>query len=223
MKYAITVSPEFRPICPHFKGAAVSADIRNTPTHSLLWKEINEAVSEARSRFTPDSIKFLSGIEATRTAYKAAGKDPSRYRPACEQLIRRVVQGKDLYAVNTVVDLVNLVSLLSHYSTAALDADKIVGTDIQLSLGRPAEPYEAIGRGTLNIDCLPVYRDEAGAFATPTSDSTRTMMGLDTTHLLVLINGYDGSPDKLQSAVDLTIRLLRDYAEAQNVDHVIYS
>lgn len=65
MKYAITVSPEFRPICPHFKGAAVSADIRNTPTHPLLWKEINEAVSEARSRFTPDSIKFLSGIEAT--------------------------------------------------------------------------------------------------------------------------------------------------------------
>lgn len=222
MKYSITRSAEFQVIAPQFKGLALTADITNTPASAALWDEIRAVVADFRSRFTTDSIKFLSGIEATRAAYKAAGKDPSRYRPACEQLARRVVQGKDLYAINTVVDLVNLVSLQSHYSTAALDADAVEGTAIELGLGRPDEPYEAIGRGPLNIDRLPVYRDATGAFATPTSDSTRTMTGLGCRHLLMLVNGYDGSDERLAEALQLTVRLLTQYAEARNVEHIYY-
>ena len=202
MKYSITRSAEFQVIAPQFKGLALTADITNTPASAALWDEIRAVVADFRSRFTTDSIKFLSGIEATRAAYKAAGKD--------------------LYAINTVVDLVNLVSLQSHYSTAALDADAVEGTAIELGLGRPDEPYEAIGRGPLNIDRLPVYRDATGAFATPTSDSTRTMTGLGCRHLLMLVNGYDGSDERLAEALQLTVRLLTQYAEARNVEHIYY-
>ena len=222
MKYQINRAEAFCRICPAFVGAAITADIRNSATNPELWKEIENEAAELQKHLTPDTIKLLPGIEATRMAYKAAGKAPSRYRPACEQLTRRVVQGKGLYAVNTVVDLVNLVSLSSHYSTAALDADRIAGTAIELGVGREAEPYEGIGRGSLNIEHLPVYRDGEGAFATPTSDSTRTMMGLDTTHLLMLINGYDGDREWVEKAVDLSVRLLTTYADAQNVSTLFY-
>ena len=40
---------------------------------------------------------------------------------------------------------------------------------------------------------LPVYRDAEGGVGTPTSDNERTKIELQTTHLVVLINGYDGN------------------------------
>lgn len=106
--YHIQSSSAFRAICPQFAGRAIYAEITNSETSPELWAEIEEEVARLRQHYTTESIKHRTGIAATRAAYKAAGKDPSRYRPACEQLARRVLQGKSLYAVNTVVDLVNL-------------------------------------------------------------------------------------------------------------------
>lgn len=175
-----------------------------------------------RARSTVESIKDISGIQATRAAYRAAGKAPSRYRPACEQLARRVLQGKELYRVNTIVDLMNLVSLRFGYSTAALDADHVVGKDIELGIGHEGEPYEAIGRGTLNIAALPTYRDAQGAFATPTSDSTRTMLSLDTSHVLVIINGFDGNEDTIRAATDYSVELLKEFADLGEYEIIRY-
>lgn len=220
--YDIQVTSAFRAICPHFKGAAITATVRNSDSSPALWEEIKQAVETLRARYTPETIKDCSGIHATRAAYRLAGKDPSRYRPACEQLARRVLQGKDLYRVNTLVDLLNLISLRFGYSTAALDADQLRGNRLELDLGHEGEPYEAIGRGTLNIANLPVYRDELGAFATPTSDSTRTMLSLDTTHVLILINGYDGDELNLAEAVRATENGLETYAACNYREAQIY-
>lgn len=220
--YTIQPTPQFREICPRFRGRAVYAEIRNSQSNPALWDEIGRFVSQLRAKYTTATIKQRAGILATREAYKAAGKDPSRYRPACEQLARRIIQGKDLYRVDTVVDLVNLLSLSSSYSTAALDAGHIVGEALTLDFGREGEPYEGIGRGPLNIANLPVYRDAAGAFATPTSDSTRTMLSLETHRLLVLINGYDGDEANLDAAAKLCIRLLEDYAEGKDFEVIKY-
>ncbi len=218
----ITLSPRFKSLCPQFRGIAITADIANCPTSEALWKEIEEQTAYFRSRYTTDDIKLLSGIEATRTAYKAAGKDPSRYRPSNEQLARRIVQGKDLYSINAIVDLGNLISLVCHYSVGAIDASKVVGENICLDFGRAGEPYEGIGRGTLNIENLPVYRDEAGAFATPTSDSTRTMTQPDTQQLLLLINAYDGNEEEMESITEFAIKKLTEYVEAKNINHWVF-
>lgn len=218
----ISVFEEFKQTFPQFKGAAVLAMVKNTPSSDALWKEIAEQEAWLCAHFTTESIKQRAGIAATRQAYKAFGKDPSRYRPACEQLARRVLQGKGLYHVDTIVDLVNLVSLAAGYSTAALDADKIVGDKITLGIGEANEPYEGIGRGVLNIEHLPVYRDEQGAFATPTSDSVRTMMSANTQQLLVLINGYDGNIAELEKAAAYTEQLLIKYAEAVKCTTTFY-
>lgn len=215
--YKISVSLDFKKVCPQFLGAAILAEVDNTPTPEGLWNEINDSIAFLRKNFSPETIKERSGIAATRKAYRAAGKDPSRYRPACEQLARRVLQGKNLYSVDTIVDLGNLVSLSSGYSTGAIDADKIAGTEIELGIGREGEPYEGIGRGPLNIAHLPVYRDEMGAFASPTSDSTRTMLSPDTRRLLLLINGYDGDKSNVDAAATLTIDLLTRYANGRNI------
>ena len=214
----IEIEEGFRRACPGFSGVAISADIVNSEPDDALWCEIDSRVAAYREAYTVDSVKDIAAIRATRDAYRALGKDPSRYRPSAEALCRRVLRGMQLYRVSTVVDLVNLVSMETGYSIGGFDADKIVGDRLVLGVGRDGEPYEGIGRGPLNIASLPVYRDGAGGIGTPTSDNERTKIHLATSHLLLIVNSYGAtSPD--DAAEELEALLLK-YASASNIDKV---
>lgn len=212
----IEVSKEIKEACPSFAGMAVLATVENTPYNEVLWKKIDEFTIRYREMYTTDSIKDMVTIRATREAYKKCGKDPSRYRPSGEALCRRILRGIPLYQIDTLVDLINLVSIRFGYSIGGFDADKIVGSSLELGIGKAGEPYEGIGRGTLNIEGMPVYRDTEGGIGTPTSDHERTKLGLETTHLLTIINGYSGK-DGLQEAADYMVELLKEYASATEV------
>jgi DNA/RNA-binding domain of Phe-tRNA-synthetase-like protein len=192
------------------------------PKTTNLWDEIHEMEERFRRELTTESLKELSGIAATRRVYKACGKDPSRYRPASEALIRRMLQGKELYQIDTLVDLINLASIAYGYSIGGFDADKFVGDTLTLGVGREGEPYEGIGRGMINIHGLPVYRDAQGGVGTPTSDHERTKMTIDTTHLLVLINGYDGNEQRVRENAEYIQTLLRKYCQSDGGTYYIY-
>lgn len=207
----ITVSDEIRQACPAFKGVAIDAMVKNTAYDPMLWQEIAHFTEQLIAASSTDEVKHQPQIAATREAYKRCGKDPNRYRPSAEALRRRLLRGIDLYQIDTLVDLINLVSLSTGYSIGGFDADKIVGDELQLGIGREGEPFEGIGRGELNIQGLPVYRDAMGGIGTPTSDHERTKMGMDTTHLLAIVNGYSGM-DSLQEAAEKIQDLLRKYA-----------
>ena len=172
----IIVSPEIESVCPSFVGACIEASVINTQYCQELWDEIEELSRRYKQELTTESLKDMSGIAATRKVYRSCGKDPSRYRPASEALIRRLLQGKELYQRDTLVDLVNLASIAYGYSIGGFDADKFQGDTLTLGVGKAGEPYEGIGRGTINIEGLPVYRDQIGGVGTPTSDNERTKM-----------------------------------------------
>ena len=210
-------------MCPGFVGACVEADVVNTPYCEGLWEEIRALGEQYKATLTTESLKEMSGIAATRRVYKACGKDPSRYRPASEQLIRRVLQGKELYQIDTLVDLINLASIRYGYSIGGFDEDKFVGDTLTLGIGRAGEPYEGIGRGMLNIEGLPVYRDQLGGVGTPTSDNERTKITLDTRHLVVLINGYDGNEEQVRANAEFILDLVRRYCQTQEGSYHLYS
>ena len=111
------------------------------------------------------------------------------------------------------MDLINLVSLRTGHSIGGFDADKIEGTSLELGIGRTDEPFEGIGRGVLNIEGLPVYRDRIGGIGTPTSDNERTKMDLHTRHILAIVNGYNGQ-EGLKEAAEMILELLVKYASA---------
>lgn len=210
--YTFTLSEKLKSHCPEYRGATVYAEVTNTPYNEGLWQEINIFTEELRVADTTEGIKQQPAIAATREAYKRCGKDPSRYRPSAEALRRRLLRGLELYQIDTLVDLINLVSLRTGYSIGGFDADKIQGSNLCLDVGHAEEPFEGIGRGTLNIEGLPVFRDAVGGIGTPTSDNERTKMDSDTRHILAIINSYDGDTTRLQQAAEMTQELLRKYA-----------
>ncbi len=212
----ITISEQITAVCPEFHVAAIVCDIKNSPYHGGLWQEIYAFCAQFSATYKMEDINQRLPIYATRQAYKKLGKDPNRYRPSAEALCRRILKGQELYRINTLVDLINLVSLKTGYSIGGFDEAKIRG-DLILGVGEAGERFEAIGRGLLNIEGLPVYRDTVGGIGTPTSDEERTKITSGTTRLLMLINGYSGR-DGLQEAAYLSVELLKEYAKARNTE-----
>lgn len=211
----ITISDEIKKACPDLHIAVIECDVTNTPSDPKLWEEIAAFENEFRSTYEMGQINKRLPIAATRAAYKAFGKDPNRYRPSAEALSRRVMKEMSLYRIDTLVDLINLVSLKTGYSIGGFDVDKIEGA-LELGVGKADEKFEAIGRGLLNIEGLPVYRDRVGGIGTPTSDEEKTKISLNTKKLLMIINGYSGIRG-LEEAAAFATSLLNDFIDAENV------
>jgi DNA/RNA-binding domain of Phe-tRNA-synthetase-like protein len=218
----IIVSNEIESVCPDFVGACLEAKVVNSKYCQPLWEEIHALGEKFKATLTTESLKEISGIAATRRVYRACGKDPSRYRPAAEALIRRMLKDKELYQIDTLVDLVNLASIAYGYSIGGFDADKFEGDTLTLGIGKAGEPYEGIGRGMINIEGLPVYRDRKGGVGTPTSDNERTKMTIDTTHFVVLINGYDGNEEQVRANAEYIQTLIRKYCQSDGGSYFIY-
>ena len=212
----IELSTEIKTACPELTVLAIACRVKNSPSDGALWQEIAAEEAAVKAACRLEEVNKWAPIKATRTAYKRLGKDPNRYRPSAEALRRRILRELPLYRIDTLVDLINLVSIRTGYSIGGFDADTIEGA-LTLGVGREGERYEGIGRGLLNIAGLPVYRDQVGGIGTPTSDEERTKISLETTSLLMIINGYSGS-EGLKEAGDYALDLLRRYASAENVE-----
>ena len=213
----VSISEDIASAAPDLRVVVFEADIVNRATVDALWREITDAETRIKETYAMDEVNKRPAIAATRAAYKALGKEPNRYRPSAEALCRRCVKGLDLYRSLSVIDLINLASLLTGHSIGAFDNDAIVGDFLTLGVGKEGEPYEAIGRGQLNIACLPVFRDAVGGIGTPTSDNERTKLTADTTRLLITLNIYGSGEISDDESVDLIVRLLEKYASASNL------
>lgn len=217
----ITVEDRIREICPAMQIALIRAKVINTPTSDELWSEISEASQRIRDSYELSWINKRPAIVATRNLYKRLGKDPNRYRVSSEALCRRVVKGMELYRIDTLVDLINLISMGSGYAIGGFDADKIQGDEVRLGVGEAGEKFEGIGRGLLNIEGLPVYRDAVGGIGSPTSDEERTKITLQTTRLQMQINAF-GEEMPLTDTVKWTVGLLEKYAQATEFEIEIF-
>lgn len=216
----ITLSEDILAACPDLHVLAIACRVRNTESDIRLWDEIAQEEEMVRQTMKLEEVNKWLPIRATRQAYKKLGKDPNRYRPSAEALRRRILRGLPLYRIDTLVDLINLVSIRSGYSIGGFDAMKIQGDRLVLGVGKEGEVYRGIGRGELNIAGLPVYRDDIGGIGTPTSDEERTKIDMETTSLLMIINGYSGE-NGLMEACRYAAECLRKYNEASDMEAML--
>lgn len=216
MKTDIKFTDEFKSKIPHFRVLQVEAEIDNGETDDLLWEALCRFMEAFRATHEMPDINKRPEIAATRQAYKTLGKEPNRYRPSAEALCRRAVKGLDLYRTLKAIDVVNLISMQTGHSIGGFDADKIQGDTITLGVGAHEEPFAAIGRGELNIEFLPIYRDDVGGIGTPTSDNERTKLTPATKNLLLTINVYDSETD-IEALIPMVKEALEIYLDARNI------
>jgi len=136
----------------------------------------------------------IAGLEPARRLYRDFGVDPTKIRPSSEALLRRVLQGKELYRVNRLVDAVNWASLALLLPIGLYDRDKLQG-DLEIRAGRPGEAYEGIRRGDIHLDDRLVVADAGGACGSPTADSLRTSVTPETTRVVAVVFAPSGFPE----------------------------
>jgi DNA/RNA-binding domain of Phe-tRNA-synthetase-like protein len=196
-------------------GLVLINNIIVSPAEENLETLVKTTIRQTESKFVISDINKMPAIESTRNAYKLAGNDPSRYRPSAESLLRRIVKKMGLNSINNIVDLLNIISIKTGFSIGGYDFDKIEG-NIEFGIGRKSEHYIGIGRGILNIDYLPVLRDNKGAFGNPTSDSERTMINSNTNNILFVFYDF-GKHDFLKPILEYTSELVKYHCDVKKI------
>ena len=92
-----------------------------------------------------ETVKDDPLLKAYREFYWKVGIDPTKTRPAAEALVRRVLGGKEIPTINTLVDAYNLVSLGTSVAIAAFDCAVVHPESLQLRRARAGESFLGIG------------------------------------------------------------------------------
>lgn len=213
----LTIDKAMKDIWPDTRVGCLQYQVKVEKKNEELWKYLKKDIfKKTRDDIFDYGINDIPNVKESRAAYKAFGKDPSRYRVSSEALIRRIGQGKGLYEVNTVVDVNNLISIESGFSVGSYDTAQIAD-ELVFRVGKEGETYKGIGKDEIKIDALPVLADEQGAIGSSTSDSERAMITENATEVLTLIYSFSGNDD-LEKALDYGKKYLEKYAVAQNVE-----
>lgn len=145
------------------------------PSSGALNDEILKLCERISTNFSAEDVMALESVRAVRAMFRSWGIDPARYRPSSEALLRRIAQGKGLYRISIVVDAGNLGSLETGWPYGLYNRALISGP-VVFRAGLDGETYQGIGKQTWHLAGRPVLADEQGAFGSPISDSTRTMV-----------------------------------------------
>jgi DNA/RNA-binding domain of Phe-tRNA-synthetase-like protein len=175
------------PLAAHLHVGIVEAEGVTVVTHApSLWAEIEATSAQMQAVYAGREPAEIEGLQHARELYRRTGVDPTKLRPSSEALLRRVLRGHGLPKVNLLVDICNLCSLEFLLPIGLHDLDKATGA-MTLRRGDPGEGYDAIGKGRYSVEGRLTAADGRGACGSPTSDSQRTMITLETTRCLMII------------------------------------
>ena len=143
MKFKI--SPEVIEMFPDVKiGILIGEGLDNQSSHAEISTLLKEEQSSIRDKISADEIASLSKIKDWREAYRKFGFKPSSYRSSIEALIRRILRGKELPNINSIVDLYNLISV-KYLVPVGADDIAHVEEEIQLAIADGSEHFIKLG------------------------------------------------------------------------------
>ena len=184
---------------------------------SKFWAYMNnEIVPKVISRIVEKEWSEISGIKGSRAAYKAFGRNPGKYRVSSESLLRRIRRGDELYHINSIVDVNNLISVESGLSVGSYDLAHIHGK-ITFRKAEKGEGYNGIGKEFLDMENMLVLADDEGIFGSSMSDSTRAMVTTNTKNVMVIIYCFENDID-LKSLLNNACIAFEKFSEVQNVE-----
>lgn len=212
----ITIDENLYHIYPKIRLGCLEFVAEVKPPEESFWKYMDaEVLPEVRKEIEGKEWGQIPGVKGSRLAYKAFGRNPGRYRVSSEALLRRVRREDELYHVNSVVDVNNLISVKSGLSVGSYDLEKITG-DIVFRKAEAGEGYSGIGKDFLDMENMLVLADGEGIFGSSMSDSTRAMVTEETTRVLVVIYCFEKEID-LEKLLNESKEYFEKYAGASEV------
>ena len=139
---------------------------------------LRETSELARASLEGIDLASHATVAAMRKLFRAAGTDPTRYRPASEALLRRVLKGEDLPSIHPLVDINNCLSI-ELAVPCCVAAEGTFTPPLVLRSGRPGESYESL-RGPFNLEGKPLLVDAEGPLDTPITGGVRVKVRPET-------------------------------------------
>jgi len=169
-----------------------------------------EVYNQVRGKYTLEGLKDVPTLRAYRDFFWRIGVDPTKNRPASEALIRRILAGKPIPTINTLVDAYNLASILSETALAAFDEDKIQSKEVIMRTAKKGETFLGIGmKEPITLQGGEIVLEDAGGLIAvyPYRDAERSKVTEQTKNVALVSCGVPGlSKDKLLQAADLAIK-----------------
>ncbi len=164
-----------------------------------------EVVRKARARLTLESLAADPTVAALRKLFRAAGCDPTRYRPASEALLRRVLKGDELPVLHPLVDINNCLSVELAVPCCVMREGTFTPPFIWRA-GRAGEGYESL-RGPFNLEGKPLLTDAYGPLDAPITGNERVKVTPDT-ELTWLVAYLPEQAITAESARDVLLQLV---------------
>lgn len=195
MEHCVKIEESLYQTYSQIRLGILTFDAEVQPSDDAFWNHMNDTIlPNVREKMEGKEWGQLEGVGGSRAAYKAFGRNPGRYRVSSEALLRRVKRGDELYHINSVVDVNNLISVESGLSVGSYDLDQIKG-DVILRKAEAGEGYKGIGKEDIDMENMLVLVDEEGLFGSSMSDSTRAMVREETKKVMVVIYCFEDAID----------------------------
>ena len=177
-----------------------------------------EVMRQVRNDYNLDSVKDHPTFRAYRDFFWSIKIDPTKIRPAAEALIRRILAGKPLPSINTLVDAYNLASIKSRIAIATFDADKLEG-DLLMRFAEEGEQFYGIGMKKpliLKGGEIVVSDDKKLIAVYPYRDADNTKVTEETENIMMLVCGVPGIPkENLENASRVALEYITRFCDGE--------
>jgi len=194
--------PELTVLACNMEGVKVEK------TNVELEKFRNEIMKHVREKYDLESLKNVSTFRAYRDFFWKVGIDPTKIRPAAEALIRRILGGRDIPHINTLVDAYNLASIKTEIALAAFDADKVKG-NLLMRFAEKGQEFLGIGmEKPVFLQGIEIVISDGEKLVAiyPYRDADSTKITEETKNVMLLVCGVPGIEQKtLRDAIQVTL------------------
>lgn len=213
MKY--TVQPEVFQLNPDLRfGIIIARGLKNEETSADETVRLRKAEENARSTIKAEELKQQPIIAGYRKVLENAGINPNKFVNSMEAMMKRVLKGGQLPAINSLVDLCNAISIENQVSLGGHDLADIhedlsvcftKGNEKFLPFG--AAEYEPVEEGELVFTSGDVVQTRKWVWR----QSELGKMTLGTTDVFFQLTGFDDAPDSpLSKALDSLEETLKE-------------
>ena len=225
MPHAVEVDARIRRLRPDFVVAIVRArTIENGPSDSDSISLLRQAEEAARRTLSGNEPAGHPHIAAWREAYRAFGVKAQRTPCSAEALLRRVVGGEPIPAINRLVDLYNAVSVEFAIPVGGEDLSHIVGPS-RLTLATGAEFFDTVRGGEAIVERPApgevIWADDAGVTCRRWNwrQCVRTRLTERSTEAFFVLERLEPFPlSRLAEAADFLVARLRELCPSAAVE-----